>query len=347
MGRIRNIFLFTVKLAAVAAAAATLMSALACCVKHWLFQMFGLVFVIIFIANIVILVILRLARSKFAYISLAALVVSLLYIGRFVQFSGGKASDGDKTLKVITYNVRGFNNVSNGKTSYGEIADFMLSEDADIICMQEYSLSATVANRSMQKLHRKYPHASKSYQGQKIFSKYPLIGSRHLSFAGTSVAVADININGDTVRIYSCHLQSTRFNPDHTRQRLTAASKSYLKELRRVVVNLRRAFINRAAQAELIAESIEKSPYPTVVCGDFNDTPMSYAYQKIRGDMSDAFVEAGAGLSSTYRRIFSILRIDYVFTHKNMAAVEYAVAKEVKCSDHYPVVVKIKMKNEE
>ena len=35
------------------------------------------------------------------------------------------------------------------------------------------------------------------------------------------------------------------------------------------------------------------SPYAVIVCGDFNDGPMTYTYNRIRGDLQDTFVESG------------------------------------------------------
>ena len=350
MRNIRNIFLFIVKIIAVFAAVAMLMSIMACFVnpvKYWIFQLFGLFFNIILFTNIIILVVLRLAKSRFAYINFAVVIISLLYIGRFFQLSGNKVSANDETLKVITYNVHEFRNIDNPKQkSYNEITTFLLDENADIICMQEYFETRGVANQNedLKKLYKHYQYTYGDYGGQKIFSKYPFADKQHFNFAGTDVIFADINIDGKIVRTYSCHLQSTNFKPESTQQRLLDDNANYGKELKHVVGNLRNAFIKRAKQAELIAKNIEQSPYPTIVSGDFNDTPMSYSYQKIRGEMNDTFIEAGSGMPNTYKKLFAILRIDYIFTHKTIATLEYSIAKKIKCSDHYPVVVKLKIK---
>jgi endonuclease/exonuclease/phosphatase family metal-dependent hydrolase len=347
MKNVRNIFLFIVKIAAIFAAASILTSILACYInpqKYWIFQLFGLFFNAIFISNIILVVILRLSKSRIAYINFAVIIISLLYIGRFFQLSGSKASNDCEILKIITYNVHEFINIDNHRqATHEEITAFLLNENADIICMQEYSETRGMTNKNLQKLCQNYQYSYGAYGGQKIFSKYPFANKQYVNFAGSTVVFADININGKIVRAYSCHLQSTNFNPDNTQQRLSASNANYERELKRVVVNLRSAFKKRAAQVELIAKNIAESPYPAIVCGDFNDTPMSYSYQKIRGKMSDTFIEAGAGIPHTYKKLFSLLRIDYVFTHETITPVEYSVANNIKCSDHYPVVVKFKI----
>jgi endonuclease/exonuclease/phosphatase family metal-dependent hydrolase len=350
MKNIAKIFLFILKIIAILHAAALLMSIAACYINpstYWIFQLFGLFFPIIFTVNIFIVIILFMIKSKTAYFNLSIFIISVFFAGRFFQFSGS-ATESENVLKIISYNVHDFKNIDNYKTTYDEIADFLFAEDADIICLQEYVSNNKKLNKykALQKLYQKYKYASDNYGGQKIFSKYPFEKQQKFNLAGSCVVFADININGKIVRTYSCHLQSNNFNPDGTQQRLTSENANYKNELKRIVVNLRNAFIKRSKQVELIAEEISKSSYLAIVCGDFNDTPMSYSYQKIKGKMNDAFIEAGSGMSNTYKKLFSFLRIDYIFIDKNISTMEYKVAKEIKYSDHYPVIVKFKINDE-
>ncbi|MDR3286634.1 MAG: endonuclease/exonuclease/phosphatase family protein [Prevotellaceae bacterium] len=351
MKHVTKIFLFIIKIAAILLAVMLLMSIAACYispVKYWIFQLFGLFFPAIFVSNIIVVIILRIMKSKIVYFNFVIFIISILFWGRFFQFSGSK-SDDEKNIKIISYNVHDFKNIDNYKaTTYDEISTFLLAENADIICLQEYSAnnSEIKSHKILQKLHQEYQYIYGDYGGQKIFSKYPFESENNFNFAGTRVVLTDININGKIVRAYSCHLQSTNFNPDGTQQLLTSQNANYTKELKRVVVNLRNAFKKRAKQVELIAQNIAKSPYPAIVCGDFNDTPMSYSYQKIKGKMNDTFIVAGGGMPNTYKKLFSFLRIDYIFTDKNIATVEYTVAKKIKYSDHYPVIVKLQLNNE-
>jgi endonuclease/exonuclease/phosphatase family metal-dependent hydrolase len=347
---IAKIFLLLLKIIAILIAITLLMSIASCYispVRYWIFQLFGLFFPIIFITNILIVIILFAMKSKIAYVNLVMFAISVFFAGRFFQFSGNKV-DNENIVKIITYNVHDFRNIDNYKATYNEIADFLLAEDADIICMQEYVANDTELSKYkiLQKLYQKYKYTYGNIGGQKIFSKYPFENTQSLNLAGTYLIFADININGKIVRTYSCHLQSTNFNPDGTQKRLTSKNANYKNELKNVVRNLRNAFIKRSKQIELIAADISKSTYPAIICGDFNDTPMSYSYQKIKGKMNDAFIEAGSGISNTYKKLFSFLRIDYIFVDKNISALEYEVAKKIKYSDHYPVIVKFKINDE-
>ena len=69
----------------------------------------------------------------------------------------------------------------------------------------------------------------------------------------------------------------------------------------------------RARQADQVMRLVDESPYPLIVCGDFNDTPASYTYRKTKGDLEDSFLAAGKGYGYTYRYLRKLLRIDYLF----------------------------------
>jgi endonuclease/exonuclease/phosphatase family metal-dependent hydrolase len=97
------------------------------------------------------------------------------------------------------------------------------------------------------------------------------------------------------------------------------------------------AFLMRAEQAEIVAEDIQKlNAKYLIVCGDFNDTPISYAYRVVKSSMGDAFVEAGTGLGTTYNQHYFWFRIDHIIHTTNIKAYKAKVDK-IPLSDHYPM----------
>jgi endonuclease/exonuclease/phosphatase (EEP) superfamily protein YafD len=75
-----------------------------------------------------------------------------------------------------------------------------------------------------------------------------------------------------------------------------------------------------------------------IVCGDFNDVPVSYTYHTVIGDLQDAFVEKGFGFSTTFSNKLSFFRIDYALLDPNLQINSYRVVHK-ELSDHYPVII--------
>jgi Metal-dependent hydrolase len=115
-------------------------------------------------------------------------------------------------------------------------------------------------------------------------------------------------------------------------------------EMKSLSVSLRKGFVNRALQAQVLKERVNKSPYPVLVVGDFNDTPVSYSYRKIRKGLHDSFVNSGYGAGFTYRGNYPPNRIDYILYNSPLINTYFEIIK-VKYSDHYPIIAYFKKKN--
>jgi endonuclease/exonuclease/phosphatase family metal-dependent hydrolase len=117
-----------------------------------------------------------------------------------------------------------------------------------------------------------------------------------------------------------------------------------MKELRDLSFSLKQGFARRAEQAIVVKEHINSSPYPVIVCGDFNDTPISYSYRKIRKGLKDAFVESGSGAGFTYKGKYPPNRIDYILFDDRLSSSGY-ISDRVKYSDHYPITAYFRINN--
>ena len=136
------------------------------------------------------------------------------------------------------------------------------------------------------------------------------------------------------------HLQSIAFSKDDYKyidDLQNDVETEDIEHSKSIINRLKRAYIKRAKQAELIHASIASSPYPVIVCGDFNDTPASYAKNKIATDLEDAFVESGNGFGRSYIGKFPSFRIDYILHSKEFESYHFRTIKE-EYSDHYPIV---------
>src|SRR5690606_38970774 len=104
------------------------------------------------------------------------------------------------------------------------------------------------------------------------------------------------------------------------------------------------AYVKRAIQADSAARIIAKSPYPVLLCGDFNDLPGSYTYQTMRGNLKDAFAARGRGLGRTYNLFSPTLRIDYVFYDPALLRIIGFQSLATTLSDHNPVIANFEIK---
>jgi endonuclease/exonuclease/phosphatase (EEP) superfamily protein YafD len=104
-------------------------------------------------------------------------------------------------------------------------------------------------------------------------------------------------------------------------------------------------FEKRSFQADSISRLVEASTLPVIVCGDFNDTPASYAYHRLKGNLTDSFRSCGYGYAYTYRYMHKLFRIDYVFYPSEMFVGDKYESPDVAFSDHNPVIVGLGFKN--
>jgi len=108
-------------------------------------------------------------------------------------------------------------------------------------------------------------------------------------------------------------------------------------------VKLKTAYIKRAEQVDSISAHINNCPHPVIVCGDFNDTPVSYAYRKLTRGLKDAFITTGKGLGNTYLGIFPSFRIDYILHSLDFVPLIFEKVN-VELSDHYPIICILDLK---
>ena len=115
-----------------------------------------------------------------------------------------------------------------------------------------------------------------------------------------------------------------------------AASKNIIRKMKH-------AFTQRGAQADLAKAEIEKSPYRSVLCGDFNDVPNSYTYFTLKGIRKDAFLQKSLGIGRTYLSLAPTLRIDYILPGNEFDVLQFDMIDE-NLSDHLLLVSDLKLK---
>jgi endonuclease/exonuclease/phosphatase family metal-dependent hydrolase len=187
--------------------------------------------------------------------------------------------------------------------------------------------------------------------GNAIFSRRPIVDSGRLNFPHErypeTLLHADILFNLDTVRVYTTHLASLRFQKADYEiiEEIKGRQRVTLQSSRGIFGKVRRAMWQRKEQAHLIREVVSNDPYPIILTGDFNDVPNSYAYAVIKGEQfQDVFLKKGFGIGRTFNAISPTLRIDYIFATKEFKVRQFnRIAKDL--SDHFMLVTDLQLKN--
>lgn len=180
------------------------------------------------------------------------------------------------------------------------------------------------------------------------FSKFPIINKQTISHApndyNSIFQYIDVLVNSDTVRVFNIHLQSLKFTQSNLKYLDNPGTNTdtALYESKNIISKLKRGFIKRSTQSNWVREEIDKSPYPVIVCGDFNDVPNSYAYCKIGDGLLNAFVEKGIGFGRTFSGISPTLRIDNIFADKKFTIEQFTKVPK-KLSDHFPIIADVNL----
>ncbi len=309
--------------------------------------------------------------------SLLPTVIILLNINNIDRHFQMRAQEKPETcancLKVMSYNVRMFNMFEEHRNeSKIKVMSFLKRERPDILCIQEYlydESGRTHYNTTQHilealglpdnnKTYRTYllPNSISGYRsGLAIFSRYRIIDCGVVEMPDSSAnktMYVDIRYNSDTLRIYNLHLSSMRLdNDDYATGKAilhnnadTASDMNY--KVRKLNTKITSAFESRQYQARSVRRSIDSCQYPVIVCGDFNDSPSSYSYNKIARRLKDSFRSSGKGTGTTYAgEVFPTYRIDYILHDRRYNDFGYTVCREIDASDHFPIYTYISIIN--
>lgn len=325
--------------------------------NFWFIAFFGLAYPVLVLINLAFVLYWFLQLKKRGAYSLLIIICGWTILHRFVQMNFSSATAVSKSaVKVMSYNVKVFDlyNWSHNKETRAKIFELIAEEGPDIACFQEYFHrdSSEFSNTDSLKKAMGWEYAHVEYTttvkrihhwGVATFSKYPIVrtGTVDFGYKGNNICIyTDVLMEKDTVRIYNMHLQSIAFSKEDYKFVEDVQNDVETEELehsKNILKRLKRAFVKRSKQADLISKNISSCPYPVIVCGDFNDTPSSYTYSRISERLKDSFIESGTGFGKSYTGTFPSFRIDFILHSDKFVSHEFRTIQE-ELSDHFPVV---------
>ncbi len=261
-----------------------------------------------------------------------------------------------RQFTLMTYNTSSMGLVRyvTDKDREAAIYNTIAYGSPDILCLQEFYTNDQPGKEDhIQRIRYagNYPyhyftddktHWESWHYGIALFSRYPLIKAAAVrcgesSFgSGSTFLQVDIAIKGDTFRVFSVQLTSYMFNSEDY-EKMKAPKGTGL------VYKMRRTFRARSDQALQLAALVAQSPYPAIVCGDFNDTPVSFTYKTISRGMQDAFLKTNAGWGRTLSYLSPSLRIDYILA-QSPVNIHGSKVFHPGTSEHFPVMACLSLK---
>lgn len=256
-------------------------------------------------------------------------------------------SAGDGTYRVGTFNV--FNWACKDSTD-GEWNFCLLARtlDADILCLQEAGGMPVAARAVLDSLG----YDIRELCGRTICTRLTFIGdSLHVGTTGSGNGYHAWRMTdgNDTLLVIDCHLESTRIAPEDKKNFSESLSQRKRDELRSsgkiVLSHLLTAMDTHQAETDSLCQFIvSHSGESILLCGDLNDTPISYTCQNISKYLTSAFRESGCGLGWTYDTPGFWGRIDHIFYTSDWESTETYVERRYRSSDHFPILTTIRKK---
>lgn len=327
--------------------------------KASIFSYLGMAFPLLVVINVLYLLF-WIFTLKWRYMIAEVIVLLLCWTPMKTYLPTNERSQDipKETFRVLSYNVRHFNWLMGAEARENPIFDYILELSPDIICFQEFGAArkknakGLISKGEIDDIFKDYPYRdfvaignpnSPNLYGLAMYSKFPITKPGEALFwsAYNGCTLYELEIDGKRISLFNAHLESNRITSDDKKLYSAFLKSDKDISLRDVTSNIKArlgvAFALREEQAEIISTRMSGlDTNGTIVCGDFNDTPISYTYNTIKGDLIDSFVATGRGLGITYHENLFLFRIDYIFHSISLKSYNTTVGNQ-KYSDHYPV----------
>jgi len=305
----------------------------------WPAGFLGYLIPIFLVVQILILITLVVRKKMTVFIPFLLLLLGWPFLTSTLSLHSSTLPD-TNSIRVLSFNTKLFRKPGTYSEFSTDMIQWVADDTSDIKCLQEYStndrwtlldVTAQIKRRSYKGYAFRATVTDNDHNpGMAIFSKFEMQDAG-VVFQDTNTLngaiYADLVIKGKIVRIYNVHLASMNLELTKTKGLHNNLSK---------IKRLKSGSIKRSEQLKTLIAHTKSSPYPYIICGDFNETPYSYVYSELKKQFLNAFEETGNGFGFTFNEFPYLLRIDHQFYRSDIKAVGYQVNRTMKISDHFP-----------
>ena len=328
-------------------------------VEHPLLSCMGMTFPIFLIANLLFVFFWLTFKWRKLWIPIVGYIIVYGPLTLYMPLHLNQEEPKEGTIKIISYNVCTYGGNYKYEQGFETVYDYLKLQDADIVCLQEDV--DTWRRYVMQRYKKIYEYndtvifnpQDASINGVGIHTRFPIIKKERIhydSHANGSVAYY-LKVNKDTIIVINNHLEGTHLsNEDRDKYKQIIAGKVKKDTAKAETIylfeKLGKYAAKRAPEAEAVHKYVEAhKKYPIIVCGDFNDNPISYSHRTIAKGLTDCYEATGKGIGLSYNQKGFYVRIDNILVSSHFEPYNCRIDNKMDASDHYPIICTLKMKD--
>lgn len=315
--------------------------------------LFGLGFPLLLALNLTFVFLWLVFSPRRVWIALVGMLCSGYYIYQYFPLNWPKKAP-EQSLKLITYNTEYLGNGEVDEAGNSPVIDYLTASEADIICLQEvvgrHKLSREELDAAMAVAGYATLHVGDGRpEQQMVYSRLPLLSIERLPYGsgGNGSVAVRLLYEGDTLLLVNNHLESYKLTINDKlkyKEIITEPGDDKAEQRSRELINkMAVASQARGPQVDSVLHYVVAHNCKSViVCGDFNESPISYSCYRMNQTFRNAFVESGNGLGLSYYQKGFYFRIDHVYISDDWESYDTHVDKSATWSDHYPLVTYLK-----
>ena len=306
------------------------------------FSLLTLTFPVFLCADVLFLVFWLLFHARLAWVP----IVGVLVIGGYVLdycplHLEGSEEPADGTLTIISYNV----GQMTTDEQRAQFISFLNIADADIVCLQEVGKFLNTHQEWLDSTD----YDTRQSGGVAFLSRLPFLSDTiHIDYPtrNNHSLACWIDCGGDSLLLINNHLESNKLSPQEKDEYTNAIIEPHRQTIKSsshaLLGKLSEAAAYRGPQTDSICSFIDRYAGRSIIlCGDLNETPVSYTYQRLARRLTSAYRQTGCGPGFTYTRRSFPVRIDHLFFSDDWTCTSCRIDRTVSSSDHYPLIVRL------
>ena len=301
---------------------------------HPLLSTLGMAFPFFLLVNFAFLFVWLIFKWRMIWISVMGFVCAYVPINIYMPLNA-RQDIPEGALKLLSYNVCTYGGNYKYEQGFETVLKYLVGQEPDII----YNDTMVIANNPQ------------SLNALGIHTRFPIIKRERIKY--TSMANGSVawwlKVDDDTLVVVNNHFESCHLNSDDRAQyrqiiKGEMPRDSARTESKLLLIKLAEANAARSNQIRAVLQYVEEhSQYPVIVCGDFNDNPLSYSRHAMAQRLTDCFRETGRGIGLSYNQKAFSFRIDHICCSQQLQPYNCKIDDEMDASDHYPILCWLKM----